>query len=224
MPDPVSGLIAGGSILGSSLIQGRASKKASEAQAEGAAASTQAQLEMLYKARKDLAPWREAGMEAVERLMTGGLIEEAIAPISENVLRGAPGYQFRLSEGINALDKSAISRGRLFSGAQQKAITRFGQDYASAEYDREFNRRMARLSPWFKMAGMGQGVAGQSASMAMDVGRSIGQNALYAGEARASNYINQGNIWSNAISKPAELYFYNRGQDKILSALSSIKG
>ena len=51
-----------------------------------------------------------------------------------------PSYQFRLNQGINALDKSAASKGMLLSGAQQKAINNYAQDAASQEYSNVYQR------------------------------------------------------------------------------------
>lgn len=51
-----------------------------------------------------------------------------------------PGYQFRVKEGIKALDRSASARGKLRSGAQDKAITRYGQEAASQEYANAYSR------------------------------------------------------------------------------------
>lgn len=55
-------------------------------------------------------------------------------------LQQDPSYQFRLNQGINALDKSAASRGMLLSGAQQKAINNYAQDTASQEYSNIYQR------------------------------------------------------------------------------------
>lgn len=51
-----------------------------------------------------------------------------------------PGYQFRLSEGNKALDRSAASRGMLLSGAQAKGLTDYNQGMASQEYGNWWNR------------------------------------------------------------------------------------
>jgi hypothetical protein len=64
-----------------------------------------------------------------------------------------PGYGFRLSEGLKALERSAAARGGLMSGGAGKALQRYGQDLASQEYGNAFQRfqqdRAAR-------AGLGQ--------------------------------------------------------------------
>ena len=51
-----------------------------------------------------------------------------------------PGYAFRLSEGMKALDRTAASRGGLLSGATLKGAQRFGSDLASQEYGNAYNR------------------------------------------------------------------------------------
>jgi hypothetical protein len=48
----------------------------------------------------------------------------------------SPGYQFAFDEGTRAVDRSAASRGKLFSGATIKAQQRFGQGLANQEYQR----------------------------------------------------------------------------------------
>jgi len=52
----------------------------------------------------------------------------------------SPDYQFTLSEGQKALDRSASARGMLMSGQQQKATQRFGQNLASTQYNNYMNR------------------------------------------------------------------------------------
>lgn len=51
-----------------------------------------------------------------------------------------PGYAFRMSEGLKALDRTAAARGGLISGSAMKGAMRYGQDMASQEYQNAFNR------------------------------------------------------------------------------------
>jgi hypothetical protein len=53
-----------------------------------------------------------------------------------------PGYNFRLSEGQKALDRSAAARGGLISGGALKAATRYGQDMGSQEYQNAYQRAL----------------------------------------------------------------------------------
>ena len=62
------------------------------------------------------------------------------APTGEELLAADPGYQFRLSEGLRALENRAAQRGTLRSGATLQALMDYGQDTASQEYDKAYNR------------------------------------------------------------------------------------
>ena len=52
----------------------------------------------------------------------------------------APDYQFRLNEGIRAMDASAAQRGLLLSGNQLRALQEFGQGIAAGEFGNYYNR------------------------------------------------------------------------------------
>lgn len=57
-------------------------------------------------------------------------------------MQNDPGYQFRLNEGLKALQASAAARGVLNSGGTLKGIEDYGQNYASQEYGNVFNRAL----------------------------------------------------------------------------------
>lgn len=63
------------------------------------------------------------------------------APTAQSVL-SEPGYQFRLSQGTNALEHSAAGRGVLRTGGTLKGINEYGQGFASNEYGNAFNRAL----------------------------------------------------------------------------------
>ncbi len=110
-----------------------------------------------------------------------------------NYLTSLPGYQFRLEQGTKALGNQASAQGLTGSGAAAKALTRYGQDYATGIYDDYLNRLAS-------MAGLGQSTSNSMAGNAMQLGGSLGNNALSAGNARASGYAGQANAWTNALS------------------------
>lgn len=51
-----------------------------------------------------------------------------------------PGYKFRLDEGMRAIERANNARGRTGSGASMKDLIKYGQDYASNEYQNAYNR------------------------------------------------------------------------------------
>jgi hypothetical protein len=103
-----------------------------------------------------------------------------------------PGYGFRISEGLKAVDRQAAARGGLISGNALKASQTYGQDMASQEYTNAYNRfqtsRAGTLSPLQALQGVGFNAATGIANAYGQYGQA-GSNAL-------TNY---GNIGSNAI-------------------------
>lgn len=51
-----------------------------------------------------------------------------------------PGYQFRKREGLGAINSNASKAGSLLSGSTLKALTKYGQDFASNEYQNDYGR------------------------------------------------------------------------------------
>ena len=56
-----------------------------------------------------------------------------------------PGYQFRLNQGLDSINRNAAAKGYLGSGNRLMELMRYGQDYGSQEFDNEINR-LATLS------------------------------------------------------------------------------
>lgn len=128
------------------------------------------------------------------------------APMQEDRYGGfyaSPGYQFRMDEGLNALDKSAAARGRLRSGGQNKAITRYAQGIAADEFG-SYTNRLAQI------AGLGQGSASQSASQAIQSGQIIGNSMSNLGATRASGYLNTANTIGNVANIFADGYLRSK--------------
>lgn len=103
-----------------------------------------------------------------------------------------PGYEYRLNEGIRALDSSAASGGNLFSGAAGQALTQFGQDYATNDY----SRHLAGLS---QLAGYG--VTGTNQQIGAGNTYASGMSNAYAnmGNAQAAGIMGTTNSIQNGI-------------------------
>lgn len=88
----------------------------------------------------------------------------------------SPDYQFRLSEGTKALDRSAASKGMLLSGAQTKGVQEYGGNLASGEYNNWFN----------KLAGMSdRGLSAAGTETTSNTNALTAQNAALAGQGSA---------------------------------------
>ncbi len=207
-------------IIGSALIGGgmsaRASRKASRAQQQSADQATQLQREMFERQVQLNEPFREAGITSQNELMRllglGGDPNSAgYGSLGRNYtmadLEMDPGYGFRLSEGMKALDRTAAARGGMMSGAALKAAGRYGQDMASQEYLNAFNRAQAlkseRLGVLGSLYGAGQTAAQQVSNAAGQYGVNAGNMMMQSGQARASGYIGSANAITNALGQAA---------------------
>lgn len=205
-------LVGGAASIGSGLIAGSAAKKAAQTQAD-AAREAQAAQERMYERQVALQePFRQAGLTAQNQIMQLlGIGGDANAPgygslakpFGMDQFNADPGYAFRQSEGMKALERSAAARGGLLSGSAMKGIQRFGQDLASQEYQNAFNRyqveRGARLGPLQSLMGAGQSAVNTLTGAAGQAGQNEAANLYNAAQARASGYIGSGNALSNAL-------------------------
>ena len=130
-----------------------------------------------------------------------------------------PGYQFRLSEGMKGLERSAAARGGLLSGGTLKGIQRYGQDMASQEYQNAFNRyqaeRTGTLNPFQSMAGMGQSTANTLGTMGMNYANQAGEAYQGAANARASGYVGGANAIGGAIGNLSNQYYQNQLMNRV---------
>lgn len=212
-----SAAVVGGAILGGAYLSSSAAKSAAKTQAGAAAAATDAQRDIFERQVELQKPYREAGEEALNRLRaglkTGGEFDKAF---SETAFKADPGYAFRMSEGMKALERSAAARGGLLSGAQMKGINRYGQDLASQEYQNAFNRyyaeRANRLNPIQSLAGVGQTVANTLSNAAGQFGSQIGSNIIGAGNAAAAGQIGTANAIASGLGQGINYY---QGQNYI---------
>jgi hypothetical protein len=198
--------------IGGGLIAAGGAKSAAKTQAQ-AAAQAQVSQERAFERQVELQePFRQAGLTAQEQIMQllgiGG--DQAAAgygslakPFGAQQFEQDPGYAFRQSEGMKALERSAAARGGLLSGGTLKGIQRFGQDLASQEYGNAFNRyqteRAARLNPLQSLMGAGQSSANTLTGAAGQLGQGQAQSQLAAGQARASGYVGQSNALAGAL-------------------------
>lgn len=116
----------------------------------------------------------------------------------------SPDYQFRLGQGLNAVQGSAAAQGGLYSGNAFRAINDYASGTAAGEFGNYVNRQLA-------LAGMGQTATTQAGNAAMQTGTNIGNLLVGQGNARASGIIGQGNAVAGGINDLAGLYGMWRG-------------
>jgi hypothetical protein len=191
----MAGWIAAATVA-SAAIGANSARKAASASGAASDRASDLQREMFERNIELQAPFREAGVNALNKLTP---LATEYTPFGMQQFQQDPGYAFRMSEGMKALDRSAAARGGLISGGALKAAQRYGQEMGSQEYQNAFNRyqteRSARLNPLQSLAGVGQtsantlGAAGtQFANTMGNIGLNQANVMGNAGMARASAY------------------------------------
>jgi hypothetical protein len=206
-------------------MQGRAAKKGAQAQAAAAAEASRLQREMYAQQQVLQDPYRQAGLTGQNRMMElMGLGGDANAQdygrygrdFAMSDYEADPGYAFRLAEGNKALERSAAARGMVLSGSMFKGLQRYGQDMASQEYQNAFNRyqtnRSNQLTPLAGLMASGQNASNVLTGAAGQLGTQLGENAMGAGNARASGYVGSANAYANALSGVSNAFGGYMGQ------------
>ena len=218
MSDPVTAIVGGGSVV-SGVMGAKAAKSAAKSQAASADYAAELQKEQFDKQVELQAPFREAGLTAQNKLLdymglSAGAGGKYARDFSMADFQQDPGYAFRMSEGMKALDRTAAARGGMLSGAALKGAQRFGQDLGSQEYQNAFNRyqtnRANQLNPLQSLMGSSQTATNAMGQAGQNYATNAGNAYMNAGNARASGYVGSANAWSNALGGAANTYNQNQ--------------
>jgi len=121
-----------------------------------------------------------------------------------------PGYAFRLKQGQQAIERSAAARGGLGGGRMAKDLTNYAQGAASQEYGNAYNRyqtnRANQLNPLQSLAGVAQSATNTIGQAGQNYATNAGNNAMTAGDARASGYLGAASGLNKAISTGYNAY------------------
>jgi hypothetical protein len=179
--------VVGGAVVGGYMTS-QASQGAANTQAAAADRATATQYDIYQQQRKDYEPWKDAGVKALNTLQD---------PSFGKNLEMEPGYAFRMSEGMKAINNAAAARGMGNSGATMKALTRFGQDYGSNEYGKAYDRAFGRATT---LAGFGNQANTNTANAGANYAQQAGQNLMGAANAQSASQIATANAYGNAIN------------------------
>lgn len=208
-------------------------------QAKAADQAAQVQREMYDQTRTDLAPWRDSGSLALgdlqKLLNIGGDPTQSrlLKPFGLEDFQASPGYQFRLDEGMKAINKGAASRGMYYAPQTLQDLGKYQQGLASGEFMDAYNRynadnskimgALSGLSTAGQNAATQTGYAGQNAASGIGsalTGGAAAQAAGYMGLANslsggALGLANYGNYLSN-LQSPAYSGGYTKAGDNLV--------
>jgi hypothetical protein len=183
--DPITMAVAGSSLLGGlgGILGGGAKKKqAKKTIADYTAAETGSK--EAYTGARDASlgyyqPYGEGGQTGFQNALAMQTPGFQYQPTD-------PSYQWRFNEGQRALDRSAAAGGSLYSGGTLKALANYGQNMASTEFDKDFDRNNQLARYGLQAA---QGMTGVQSGYAGGI-----SNALFnAAQGRAGARVDRGN-------------------------------
>lgn len=220
----MAGIITAAAIGGAASAYGsRQARKAGNRQAD-AAREGQAMQERMFNRQNELQePFRQAGISGQNRYMElmglgGNTGAEGYGKYARDFsmadFEKDPGYEFRLTEGLKALDRQAAARGGVISGKALKAAGRYGQDYATGEFQNAYGRyrqnRLDQLNAFGALSGMGQNATNVLTSAAGDFGARSAASAMDAGNAQAAGRMNAANALAGGVGQGMNFYQNNR--------------
>ena len=180
----------------------KATKEAAATSAASADKATELQRQMYEESVARQQPFLQTGTEFFNRLAA---LQRGGPEAQQQFLQMDPGYGFRLSEGLKAMERGAAARGGLMSGAALKAGQRYGQDLGSQEDMNAFNRyqaeRQARLGPLQSLAGVGQTATQALGSAAGQYGSNIGNIMMGQGQTAANAALARGSAYAGGLNQ-----------------------
>lgn len=149
-------------------------KQSSKAQTKASNQSIAEQKRQYDLSRADQMPWLTAGSNALGQM---GKLNSG----DFSSFQASPDYAWTLSEGMKGLDRSAASRGRLYSGGYGEDLTRYAQGAASTQYNNYYNKLQS-------MADQGQTTTNQLGSLGQNYANQYSTNKYNLANSRSTAY------------------------------------
>ena len=202
-------------VIGSAVIGAGASiyssNKAAQAQENAANRASDTSLNMYYTTRGDLAPYNQAGQEALNQLKSNGYYTAPIT-MDQATLEKTPGYKFNLTQGLKAVQNSAAARGLGSSGAALKGAASFATGLADNTYKTQFDIANTNQTNAFNrlqtIVSGGQNAAAQTGNAGTAAANTAAGAQIGAGNAQAAGWNELGTGVSNAANNVGGYYAY----------------
>jgi len=229
-------LLAGGGSVLSGYMGSNAARDAAQIGADSSAAGIAEARRQYDQSRADTLPFLQTGTAANKRLgqllgvddqYTGADSGYLTRRFTSADMEADPVYQsglkFGLDEGTKGINQRALAGGSYDSGATLKALTRFGNDYASTKANDSYNRFSNDQGNIFSRltgtSGGGQTAAGQVTAAGNAMTGAVNNANDNAASARAAGIVGGNNAWGQAlggVANAAQSYQTQSTLDRIL--------
>lgn len=199
MPDPVTGLIVGGTQLLGGMMQADAASEAAGIQAGAAEAGMAEQRRQFDALQALLKPYREAGLPALaqQQALLGLQGPEAEQAAIERI-RGGETFQALAQQGEEALLQRASATGGLRGGNIQAALAQFRPQLLSSLIEQQYGR-LGGMTQLGQRSAAGVGAAG------METGSNISNLLAQQGAARAGGELGEAKAYGQLLNIPAQM-------------------
>lgn len=131
------------------------------------------------------------------------------APTAAQV-EATPGYQFGLNQGQSQLNRQENASGMSYSGAQLKAASQYGTNYATNGYQQAFNNLQSGNQQVYNQlagtAGMGQNAINSDNGAGAQYAGAASNNITGAANSAASATLADGNSFNNLLNQGTSIY------------------
>ena len=204
MPDPVTGLTVGATLLSSSM-QADAATEAAGIQAGAAGAGVAEQRRQFDALQALLKPYTEAGLPALaqQQALLGLQGPEAEQAAIERI-RGGETFQALAGQGEEALLQRASATGGLRGGNIQAALSEFRPQLLSSLIEQQYGR-LGGMTQLGQRSAAGVGAAG------METGTNVANLLAQQGAARAGGELGEAKAFSGLFNLPAQVLGFQYG-------------
>ena len=205
MPDPVTGLIVGGSQLLGGMMQADAASEAAGIQAGAAGEGIAEQRRQFDALRALLQPYTEAGLPALQQqqALLGLQGPEAEQAAIERI-RGGETFQALAQQGEEALLQRASATGGLRGGNIQGALAQFRPALLNQAIEQQYGR-LGGMTQLGQRSAAGVGAAG------MESGTNVANLLAQQGAARAGGELGEAKAFSGLFNLPAQVLGFQYG-------------
>lgn len=204
MPDPVTGLIVGGTTLAAGWMQSEAAGEAAGAQVKTSKLGIAEQRRQFDVLQKLLAPYVEAGSGAIsgqqDLIGLGGPEAQAKAIAT---LEQSPQFTSLVSQGEEALLQNASATGGIRGGNIQGALAQFRPQLLSQLIESQFGKLG-------QVAQLGQASAAGTGAAGLETGTNIANLLTQQGQARAGAEIARGQVGADFFNTAGNLALLNK--------------
>lgn len=200
MPDPVTGLVVGGTSLLSGAMQSDAASEAASIQGDASAAGIAEQRAARLAMEKLLSPYVSAGATALGQQQA--LLGLSGADAQRNAyaaIENSAGFQAQVQQGENAMLQNASATGGVRGGNIQGALAQ----YRPAMLTNAINQQYANLGG---LTQMGQNSAAGVGSSGMTSANNVATLLAQQGAASAGGVLGQANAYSGVLNAPMQLF------------------